>query len=331
MKILANDGIDAVGKTILENAGYIVDTVHLTADELLLRLCDYDAITVRSATQIGPELIDAAPNLKLIGRGGVGMDNIDVDYARSRGIAVFNTPGASSLSVAELVFAHLLSGARFLYDTQRKMPVQGQTDFLKLKKSCGKGIELRGKTLGIVGFGRIGQEVARIGLGLGMNILVCDEHEVAETIAVSFSGGVTVDLPIRKADLIDLYMEADFVSFHVPFTEQPLLGASEFTFLKQGVGLVNTARGGIIDEGALLAALDSGQVAFACLDVFDCEPVPRQDLLSHPRVSLSPHIGAATCEAQERVGRELAELIVGYLTSYEAPSTVGRTEITQNT
>lgn len=323
MNILANDGIDGLAKRILEDAGHRVDADHLNPEELFQRIGEYDALTVRSATQVTQELIDAAaPNLKLIARGGVGMDNIDVDYARSRGIAVFNTPGASSLSVAELVFAHLFSGARFLYDTQRKMPLSGHTDFLNLKKSCARGIELRGKTLGIVGFGRIGQEVARIGLGIGMRILVCDQQEVDDTIRISFAGGVSVDLPVRKTELIDLYKEADFVSFHVPFTERPLLGAAEFAFLKPGVGLVNTARGGVIDEHALLDALNNGSVAFACLDVFEGEPVPNQDLLSHPRISLSPHIGAATVEAQERVGIELAHLIVDHFSDWEGASVV---------
>lgn len=322
MNILANDGIDAVGKKMLEEAGHVVDTDHLIPEELILRIREYDAITVRSATRIGKELIDAAPNLKLIARGGVGMDNIDVDYARSRGIAVYNTPGASSLSVAELVFAHLFSGVRFLYDTQRKMPITGRTDFLNLKKACARGIELRGKTLGIVGFGRIGQEVARIGLGLGMQIVVCDQRDIADTIQVSFAGGVAVDLPVRQAELIDLYKEADFVSFHVPYTDKPLLGASEFAFLKQGVGLVNTARGGVIDEYALLESLNKGQVAFACLDVFEGEPVPNQALLAHPRISLSPHIGAATVEAQERVGVELALLIVEHFQRHEKQRTI---------
>src|SRR5690606_19681848 len=169
MKILANDGIDPLGKQLLEGAGFSVDTDHIPQEELPTRLQAYDAITVRSATKVRAALIDACPNLKLIGRGGVGMDNIDVEYARSKGIAVINTPAASSLSVAELVFAHLLGGVRFLYDAQRKMPVEGGTNFGGLKKAYAKGVELRGKTLGVVGFGRIGRETAKVGLGLGMD------------------------------------------------------------------------------------------------------------------------------------------------------------------
>lgn len=322
MKILANDGIDPVGKNILEQAGFVVDTQHIPAEELPKRLNDYDAITVRSATQLPMELIDAAPNLKLIGRGGVGMDNIDVAYARSKGIKVVNTPAASSLSVAELVFSHLFSGVRFLYDAQRKMPAEGASSFAKLKKAYAKGVELRGKTLGIVGFGRIGQEVARIGLGLGMHVIVSDLLDVPNTISLSFASGQSINLPVQKRELIELFMESDFISFHVPFTDAPVLGKNEFMYLKQGVGLVNTSRGGVIDEVALLEALDSGAVSFAGLDVFQNEPKPSQAVLDHPKISLSPHIGAATGEAQERVGQELANLIVSHFSesNFVAPA-----------
>ncbi|SFC08562.1 D-3-phosphoglycerate dehydrogenase [Parapedobacter composti] len=313
MKILANDGIDPLGKQLLENAGFTVDTNHIPQNELALKLPDYDAITVRSATKVRKDLIDACPNLKLIGRGGVGMDNIDVEYARSKGIAVVNTPAASSLSVAELVFAHLLSGVRFLYDAQRKMPVEGDTNFGGLKKAYAKGVELRGKTLGVIGFGRIGRETAKVGLGLGMDVIVSDLFEAPKTLPLTLSGGITVDVPITQVELQELFQRADFISLHVPFTEKPIIGEAEFGLLKPGVGIVNASRGGVIDESALIAALDSGKVAFAGLDVFDNEPTPRKDLLTHPKVSLTPHIGAATGEAQERIGEELANLIIQHL------------------
>lgn len=310
MRLLANDGMDAVGKFMLEQAGFQVDTDHIKQEELPFRIHEYDAITVRSATQLRKELIDQASRLKLIGRGGVGMDNIDVSYARSKGIAVVNTPAASSLSVAELVFAHLFSGVRFLYDAQRRMPLEGDTAFARLKKSYAQGIELRGKTLGIIGFGRIGQEVARIGLGLGMNVLVCDLGSVPASLSVSFTQGVEVELPIFKKELSEVLREADFISFHVPYTDKPILGEAEFEWVKPGMGIINTSRGSAIDESALIAALDNGRVAFAGLDVFNNEPSPSQAILAHSRISLSPHIGAATVEAQERVGTELASLIV---------------------
>lgn len=313
MKILANDGIDPLGKQLLESAGFSVDTDHIPQEELPTRLQAYDAITVRSATKVRAALIDACPNLKLIGRGGVGMDNIDVEYARSKGIAVINTPAASSLSVAELVFAHLLGGVRFLYDAQRKMPVEGGTNFGGLKKAYAKGVELRGKTLGVVGFGRIGRETAKVGLGLGMDVIVSDLFEAPKSLPLPLSGGITVDVPIQQVEIADLLERADFISLHVPFTDKPIIGREEFARLKKGVGIVNASRGGVIDELALLEALDSGKVAFAGLDVFDNEPTPRTELLTHPKVSLTPHIGAATNEAQERIGEELANLIIEHL------------------
>lgn len=313
MKILANDGIDPLGKQLLEGAGFSVDTDHIPQEELPTRLQAYDAITVRSATKVRAALIDACPNLKLIGRGGVGMDNIDVEYARSKGIAVINTPAASSLSVAELVFAHLLGGVRFLYDAQRKMPVEGGTNFGGLKKAYAKGVELRGKTLGVVGFGRIGRETAKVGLGLGMDVIVSDLFEAPKSLPLTLSRGITVDVPIQQVEIADLLERADFISLHVPFTDKPIIGREEFARLKTGVGIVNASRGGVIDELALLEALDSGKVAFAGLDVFDNEPTPRTELLTHPKVSLTPHIGAATNEAQERIGEELANLIIEHL------------------
>lgn len=313
MKILANDGIDPLGKHLLENAGFIVDTEHIPQAELPVKLSDYDAITVRSATKIRKELIDACPHLKLIGRGGVGMDNIDVDYARSKGIVVINTPAASSLSVAELVFAHLFSGVRFLYDSQRKMAVEGATNFGGLKKAYAKGIELRGKTLGIVGIGRIGRETAKIGLGLGMDVIVSDLFEAPASLTLTFSGGITAEVPIRQVTLNELLQLSDFISLHVPYIDKPILGRAEFELVKPGLGLVNASRGGVIDELALIEALDAGKVAFAGLDVYDNEPTPRPELLTHPKVSLTPHIGAATAEAQERIGEELANLIIEHL------------------
>jgi len=309
-KLLANDGIDPTGKAILEKAGFTVDTQTIPQEQLAVALQNYDALTVRSATKVRKELIDACPNLKLIGRGGVGMDNIDVEYARSKGIAVVNTPSASSLSVAELVFAHLFTGVRFLQDANRAMPSKGASQFNELKKAYAKGIELRGKTIGIIGFGRIGKETAKIALGLGMDVLAYDFSPIPETLPLVLSGGIEVNLPVKSVDLETLIVESDFISLHVPFSDKPILGAAEFAKMKNGAALVNCSRGGTVDETALLDALNSGKLAFAGLDVFDNEPTPRQDLLSHPKISLSPHIGASTNEAQERIGSELAQLII---------------------
>lgn len=310
MKILANDGIDDLGKKLLEQAGFQVDTIHIPQKELVARLPEYDVVTVRSATKIRKDLIDACPNLKIIARGGVGMDNIDVEYAREMGIAVINTPAASSISVAELVFGHFFSGVRFLYDAQRKMATEGDTNFTGLKKAYAKGSELRGKTLGVIGFGRIGRETAKIGLSLGMNVIVSDAYEIDTKVTLSFFNGQSLDFNVSQVNVDELLATADFISLHVPFLGKALIGTEEFKKMKDGAGIVNASRGGVINEDALLESLDSGKIAFAGLDVFDNEPTPKTALLKHPRVSLSPHIGAATNEAQKRVGEELATLII---------------------
>lgn len=310
IKILANDGIDPIGKQMLEDAGFFVDTKNIPQDELPVKLQEYDAITVRSATKVRTALIDACPNLKLIGRGGVGVDNIDVDYAKSKGISVYNTPASSSLSVAELVFASLWGCVRFLPDSNRKMPVEGAIKFNDLKKAYAKGVELRGKTLGIVGFGRIGREVAKIALGVGMDVIAYDLYEFIPNVEVILGGGIVVHAKVKVATLEEVIRESDFITLHTPFIDKALFGAAELARTKKGVGLVNISRGGLIDELALIDALNSGQVSFAALDVFDNEPTPRPEILNHPKISLTPHIGAATNEAQERIGVELAGLII---------------------
>lgn len=312
MKLLANDGIDPLGKELLEKAGFTVDTIHIPQEELKDKLQTYDAITVRSATKLRKELIDACPNLRLIGRGGVGMDNIDVEYARSKGIAVVNTPAASSQSVAELVFAHLYNGVRFLYNSNRKMPVEGDSNFSGLKKAYAKGVELKGKTLGVIGFGRIGQETAKVALGVGMDVIATDFVNVPNSLTLNLSGGVSVEVPVKQVGIEELIKTADFISLHVPFVDKAVLGKDEFDDMKKGVGIVNASRGGTIDELALIEALNTGKVSFAGLDVFENEPTPRRALLEHPNVSLTPHIGAATNEAQERIGEELANIIITY-------------------
>lgn len=312
IKILANDGIDPIGKQLLEEAGFQVDTQTVPQDQLAEALLNYDAITVRSATKLRAPLIDACPNIKLIGRGGVGMDNIDVEYARSKGINVVNTPAASSLSVAELVFSHLFTGIRFLQDANRKMPTEGATKFNELKKAYAKGVELRGKTMGIIGFGRIGRETAAVALGLGMNVLAYDLHPFNGEITLNLQGGIKVAIPVNTVSLEEVISQSDFISLHTPFADKPILGESEFANMKPGVGIVNCSRGGTIDELALIDALNSGKISFAGLDVFDNEPTPLQAILDHPKVSLTPHIGASTNEAQERIGTELANLIIAH-------------------
>ncbi|MDP9048687.1 MAG: D-2-hydroxyacid dehydrogenase [Bacteroidota bacterium] len=312
IKILANDGIDPAGKQLLEQAGFIIDTNNIPQEELQDKLKGYDGITVRSATKVRKALIDSCPNLKVIGRGGVGMDNIDVEYAREKGVAVYNTPASSSLSVAELVFGHLFSGVRFLQDSNRKMPVEGATKFNDLKKAYAKGVELRGKTLGILGFGRIGREVAKMALGIGMDVMAYDLYPFNPELELELGGGTKVSIAVKPATQQEIIKHADFITIHTPFVDKPIIGSSEFEQMKKGAGVVNCSRGGLIDEDALITALNSGKIAFAALDVFDNEPTPRADILAHPKISLTPHIGASTNEAQERIGLELANLIIGH-------------------
>ena len=315
MKVLANDGISQSGIDALQAKGFEVITTNV-AQEQLISYINENKITVllvRSATTARKDLVDSCPSLKIIGRGGVGMDNIDVDYAREKGLKVINTPASSSASVAELVFAHLYGGVRFLHDSNRNMPLEGESNFKGLKKAYAKGIELRGKTIGIIGFGRIGQEVAKIALGVGMRVIAADKFMETATVQVALFDGQTVDVDIKIQSQESLLAESDFVSLHVPAQKDYVIGANEFNQMKDGAAIVNAARGGVIDEVALLKALDSGKLSFAGLDTFEEEPKPAMQVLMHPKVSLTPHIGAATGEAQDRIGEELAQQIAEIL------------------
>ncbi|WP_339840375.1 D-2-hydroxyacid dehydrogenase [uncultured Maribacter sp.] len=315
MKILANDGISTNGIAAMEKAGFEVLTTTVAQEQLAHYINEHkiDALLVRSATKVRKELIDACPTLKLIGRGGVGMDNIDVAYAKSKNIHVINTPAASSESVAELVFAHLFGGVRFLYDANRNMPLEGDSNFKELKKSYSKGTELRGKTLGIFGFGNIGQATAKLAIGAGMNVVYCDPEVASSNIELSFFDGQKVNFALNNTDKSELIRNADYISLHIPEQQNYVLGKEEFSQMKKGVGIVNAARGGVIDEVALVEALENGTISFAGLDVYESEPNPEVKILMHPSISLSPHIGAATLEAQERIGSELAEQIITLL------------------
>jgi D-3-phosphoglycerate dehydrogenase / 2-oxoglutarate reductase len=317
MKILANDGISKSGVLALEKAGYEVITTKVAQNQLENYINEHnvDAILVRSATQVRQELIDSCPSLKLIGRGGVGMDNIDVDYAIDNGLHVINTPASSSSSVAELVFAHLFGMVRFLHSSNREMPLEGDSRFKELKKAYSQGTELRGKTIGIIGFGRIGQEVAKIAIGLGMKVLATDSFIEDADITLEFFNGQNSTFNILTIDKEELLKEADFITLHVPAQEDYIIAEAEFSKMKDGVGVINAARGGVINEVDLVNAIESGKVQFAGLDVFETEPNPAVQLLMNPEISLSPHIGAATKEAQDRIGLELAEQIIKLLNS----------------
>ncbi len=315
MKVLANDGIATSGVVALEKAGFEVILKTVAQEQLadFINENNVDVLLVRSATKVREVLIDACPSLKIIGRGGVGMDNIDVDYARNKGIKVINTPAASSHSVAELVFAHLFGMVRFLHDSNQNMPLEGDSKFKELKKAYAKGVELKGKTLGILGFGRIGQATARIGLGVGMKVVAFDPFIDAANIQLDFFDGQQVNFTIDTISKEAVLEQSDFISLHVPSQDDYVISTKEFNIMKKGAGIVNAARGGVIDEIALVAAIKEGTISNAALDVFENEPNPEVQLLMNRSISLTPHIGAATKEAQDRIGEELATQIIEIL------------------
>jgi D-3-phosphoglycerate dehydrogenase len=315
MKILANDGISQSGIDDLTAAGFEVLTTTVAQEQLenFINTENIVALLVRSATTVRQDLIDACPGLKIIGRGGVGMDNIDVSYAREKGLSVINTPAASSESVAELVFAHLFSGVRFLYDSNRNMPLDGEKKFKNLKKAYAKGTELRGKTLGVIGFGRIGQATAKMALGLGMKVIAFDPFMEKTTISLAFFDGQTIDFEIKTVSKETVLKESDFITLHVPAQKDFVIGEAELNMMKEGAALINAARGGVVNEVALVAALDSNKLSFAGLDTFENEPTPAVQILMNSKISLTPHIGAATNQAQDRIGSELATQIISIL------------------
>ena len=315
MKVLANDGISKSGILVLEKAGFEVITNKVNQEDLInfINSEKVEVILVRSATQVRKDIILGCPSLKIIGRGGVGMDNIDVEFAKENGLEVINTPAASSQSVAELVMGHLFSISRSIYDSNRNMPNASNGEFKTLKKKYAKGAELRGKTIGIIGFGRIGQFTAKYALGNGMNVVAFDPfiNEISISLEIA---NQNLDVPIKMCSMDDLLSKADYISLHVPMPKDgnALIGANEFAKMKDGVRIVNAARGGVIDEDALLEAISNGKVADAALDVFVGEPNPRKDLISNEKIALTPHIGAATSEAQDRIGTELGDKIISF-------------------
>lgn len=313
--ILANDGIDEAGKAMLEAAGHRVQTEKVQQSDLA-RFLDKEnvaALLVRSATKVTATEL-AVESLKVVGRAGVGLDNIDLNAAEKLGVEILNTPAASSRSVAELVMAHALGLLRFLNDSNREMPVRGTTDFSNLKKAYANGWEVEGRTMGIIGLGRIGRTTAKLALGMGMKVLAFDSNTEQCDICFEVQGFGQVRVPLHTVSLEEVLAQSDILTLHVPGgNDRPIIGSAEFAKMKKGAILINAARGGVVDEEALLHALDHGQISGAGLDVFDNEPTPDPRLLSHPRISVSPHIGASTNEAQERIGMELAEKVIACL------------------
>lgn len=315
MKVLANDGVSQSGIDALEKAGFEVQTTTVAQDQLVNYINDNEinVLLVRSATKVRTDIIDNCSSLKIIGRGGVGMDNIDVAYAREKGLHVINTPAASSGSVAELVFAHLYGSVRFLHDANRNMPLEGDSKFKNLKKAYAGGTELRGKTLGVIGIGRIGQATAKIAIGVGMNVVAFDPFIEEVDIPLEFFDGQSLNFKIKTVSKEEVLKQADFFTLHVPAQKEYVIGKAEIEQMKDGAGLINAARGGVIDEVALVEALESGKLSFAGLDVFENEPNPAIKVLMNNKISLTPHIGAATGEAQDRIGQELADQIISIL------------------
>lgn len=296
LRILAADGMEAAAVAKLREMGHEVVEQFYEADELAKQLADFDVLVVRSATKVRVPVIDAAKaagRLKLVIRGGVGVDNIDVAYAEEQGIKVRNTPAASSNSVAELALGHMFAIARYIHIANYTMR-NGEWNKKKYE-----GIELGGKTLGIIGYGRIGKALAKLAKGIGMEVIAYDPYVTAPEI-------VSMD---------ELLAKSDFISLHVPAAkgEPPLVNAETIAKMKDGVYLVNTSRGALIDEAALIDALDSGKIAAAALDVFAEEPTKNEAIYTHPKISLTPHIGGSTGEAQYRIGDEIVSIILSEL------------------
>ena len=317
MNVLANDGISNEGVLKLKSAGFNVSIESINQDEITNHINSnkIEVLLVRSATKVRKELIDKCPGIKIIGRGGVGMDNIDVEYAKEKNIHVINTPAASSISVAELVFAHLFSCVRKLYQSNRNMPLDGDSQFKSLKKSYAGGSELKGKTLGIIGFGRIGQEVAKIAIGTGMDVLFSDLYTKTARIKLDFFDNSSKEFSLKSSPVEKLFKQSDFITLHVPAQKEYIISEKEFSIMKNGVGIINAARGGVIDESSLLENISKNKVSFAALDTFENEPNPSIKILMNPNISLTPHIGAATNEAQKRIGIELADQIISIYNS----------------
>ena len=299
-KILVSDGLSDAGLRLLATAGEVTANPKITPEELLAALPEYDALVVRSRTKVTAKVIAAGTKLKVIGRAGVGVDNIDVPAAVAKGITVVNSPLAASVAVAELTIGLMLAMARGIAAADATLKAN------KWEKSAFMGVELDGKTLGVLGIGRIGAETAKRAAALGMKVIAYDPALQPDQIKARFAEPATFDEVLAKAD---------YVSLHLPLTaaNKGLLGEAQFAKMKKGARLVCAARGGVVDEAALKAALDSGQLAGAALDVFAAEPPEAGSIATHPKVVATPHIGAQSHEAQTRAGIAIAEEVVAGL------------------
>ena len=315
MKVLANDGISQNSKKELIDLNFKIFDTKIDQSELIkyINRNHIEIILVRSATIINSEILNNCKSIKLIGRAGVGLDNIDLISAKKNNVRVFNTPNASSISVAELVISHLLSANRNLHITNRSMPLNGETKFKEIKSHSSECKEVMFKTLGIIGLGRIGQEVAKRAFSLGMNVVAFDKNIEKIKIQLDYIKNQNIFFDLITSSLDDVLKESDFITLHIPkINDKPFIGRDEFDTMKKGVGIINTSRGGLIDESELIKFLNNKKVSFAALDVYENEPVPNIQLLMHDKISLSPHIGGSTVEAQERIGDEIVKEIKSF-------------------
>lgn len=315
MKVLANDGISQNSKKELIDLNFKIFDTKIDQSELIkyINRNHIEIILVRSATIINSEILNNCKSIKLIGRAGVGLDNIDLISAKKNNVRVFNTPNASSISVAELVISHLLSANRNLHITNRSMPLNGETKFKEIKSHSSECKEVMFKTLGIIGLGRIGQEVAKRAFSLGMNVIAFDKKIEKVKIHLDHIKNQNIIFDLKTSSLNDVLKESDFITLHIPkINDKPFIGRDEFDIMKKGVGIINTSRGGLIDESELIKFLNNKKVSFAALDVYENEPVPNIQLLMHDKISLSPHIGGSTVEAQERIGDEIVKEIKSF-------------------
>ena len=315
MIVLANDGISQKSKKELIDLNFKIFDTKIDQSELIkyINKNHIEIILVRSATIINSEILNNCKSIKLVGRAGVGLDNIDLVSAKKNNVRVFNTPNASSNSVAELVISHLLSANRNLHITNRNMPLNGDTKFKEIKSNSSKCKEVMSKTLGIIGLGRIGQEVAKRAFSLGMNVIAFDKNIEKTKIQLDHIKNQNIFFDLTTSSLNHVLKESDFITLHIPkINDKPFIGEGEFDMMKTGVGIINTSRGGLVDESELIKFLNNKKVSFAALDVYENEPTPNIQLLMHDKISLSPHIGGSTVEAQERIGDEIVREIKSF-------------------
>lgn len=314
IKILANDGLASVGVNMLTEAGIKISLDRIPQEKLIdeINKEKYDAILVRSTTKLNREFIEKCPTVKLIARVGAATDNIDVEYALEKGIKVLSTPMESAPSVAELAFAHLFSLSRKLFASNRNLP-QGN-NFHELKQKYNQGIELQNKTLGIIGFGRVGQEVAKRALGLGMNVIATDPFVADATLKLLIPNYQDIYISMRTVNQEQVLKNSDFITLHLPlpFNKKPIINKEQIDLMKDGVILINVSKGDLINEDDVIDALDSGKIAGAGIDAFSNEPHPNEKLLKHLNVSVTPHLGGATIEAQERISITLAKELIKF-------------------